>query len=81
MPRRTKPSTTSLTESDSVSYVKALNRIDVSIVDLATKGCRESGSPKFSLAMCLKASLAWHEENVPESEIHAKMVAAGCSEE
>jgi hypothetical protein len=66
--------------SEGTDYVEELNTIDVSIVELAAKGCREPGF-KCSQGMRLKASLAWHDQHVPESEIHARMVAAGCSEQ
>jgi hypothetical protein len=61
-------------------YKKTLAAIDAGIVELAAKGCREPGSPKFSQGMCLSASEDLIEKGVPQTEIHAQMVAAGCSQ-
>ena len=56
--------------------IKTLNMIEVKLVELAAKGCREPGSPPLK---CTLAKLTWGLDGVPE--IAARLKAAGCPEQ
>jgi hypothetical protein len=47
-------------------------------LELAAQGCRKPGAPPPPPGACLRASLYWSQDNVPQDEIKRRLAAAGC---